>query len=260
MKNTKLYLLLPFCILAMIFLSGSVLSSGADVNAENQLFPAPLVSPAPNPEESPAPYPDPDKPMVALTFDDGPGAATEKILDLLEEHGGKATFFVVGYLLNGNEEILQRVVAQGSELASHTWEHQSLSKMTALEIQNDFQRVSDSIFEIAGVRPAYIRPPYGECSSEVKAAAAGCGAPLLLWSVDPYDWQSRNADTTYERIMQDVKDGSIILCHDSHQATGEAMERVIPELLGQGYQLVTVSELFTSAGKDLRSGETYFCR
>lgn len=264
MKKMKRYLLLPFCVLAMIFLSGSVLSSGADVNADNMLFPGIMVSPLPlpQPEETPEPAPDPDpaKPMVALTFDDGPGAATDQILDLLEEYGGRATFFVVGYLLDSSPETLRRMAEQGSELASHTWDHKSLTKMTAQELQADFQKVSDKIFEIAGVRPSFIRPPYGDFNSRVKAAAADCGAPLLLWSIDPNDWQTRNAETTYQRIMKDVKDGSIILCHDSHKATGEAMEKVIPELIEQGYQLVTVSELFTSAGKELHSGETYFSR
>lgn len=214
--------------------------------------------PEPEPEVQPKPVVDPSKPMVALTFDDGPGLATAKILDILEVYGARATFCVVGYLLEGSEELIRRAVEQGSEIASHTWRHSSLVLMSEEELLDDIAAVSGAVYDIAGVYPALVRPPYGRYDSDVREALAGQDMALLYWSIDPRDWDTQDADSTYELIMSEVTDGSIIICHDSQPSTAAAMARVIPKLIEMGYQLVTASELLEYKEGGAVPGEVYF--
>lgn len=186
---------------------------------------------------------DPEGPMVALTFDDGPDAVTRDILETLRQYGGRGTFFLIGNQIHAYGDTVRRAADQGCEIGSHSWRHSNLTKLSAAALEEDIQATSDMIFETAGVRPLLLRPPYGSYNSRVQQAAADQGVPLILWSVDTLDWSTRDAESTYQSVMENVRDGSIVLCHDLYGETAAAMQAVIPDLIAQGYQLVTVSEL-----------------
>ena len=198
---------------------------------------------------------DPDKPMVALTFDDGPGyTVTPVILDVLEENNARATFFVVGTSARNAPDLLQRAVDLGCELGNHTWDHARLTELDASGVAEELEPVAQEIYDAPGRRPACMRPPYGSVNDELKQNA---GTPMILWSIDTRDWATNSADITYNAVMDNVQDGDIILMHDSHIATGEAVKRIVPDLIEKGYQLVTVSELAHYKGYTMEPGGVY---
>ncbi|MGN1097344.1 MAG: polysaccharide deacetylase family protein [Clostridia bacterium] len=197
---------------------------------------------------------DPNKPMVALTFDDGPGPYTDRILDCLEKYGAKATFFVVGNRLSKYPSVLKRQAELGMEIGCHTWSHTQLTTLGAGGIANQINSTNNKVLEIAGVYPSTLRPPYGSYNSTVKSAA---NAPLIMWSIDTLDWKTRSADSTYNAVMNNVKDGDIILMHDIHSATADAVERIVPALIERGYQLVTVSQMGQYKKGGLQNGVVY---
>ncbi len=203
---------------------------------------------------------DPSKPMIALTFDDGPSANTGRLLNILERNGARATFFVVGKYIKGNEALLQKMVANGNELASHTWSHANLSTSSDEVIISQLADTRAAIKKATGVDAPLARPPYGAHNENVKNIAASQGISLIMWSLDTRDWESRNATAVYSKTMSNVRNGDIILCHDLHKTTVDAMESVIPSLIQSGYQLVTVSELLTYGREELTCGEVYFRR
>lgn len=200
---------------------------------------------------------DPNAPMVALTFDDGPSRNTPIILELFEEYGGRGTFFVVGNRVQQYASIVQQIVDQGSEIANHTWNHKKLTSLSKREVREEIQGVIDVVESITGSRPRFVRPPYGAADDSVKAVGADMDVAFVNWNIDTLDWKTRDAKATYNAIMADIADGCIILCHDLHDATGEAMKLVIPELARQGYQMVTVSELFEAKGIEVEAGTMY---
>jgi peptidoglycan/xylan/chitin deacetylase (PgdA/CDA1 family) len=203
---------------------------------------------------------DPDKPIIALTFDDGPSKVTPRILDLLSQYGARATFCVVGNRVNSYPDIVRRVVAENSELIGHSWDHKQLTKLSADAIQAELAKTKDMIYETAGVSPTLYRPPYGAVNNSVKAVSASLGLSIINWSIDTKDWKSRNAESVYQAVMSHAADGGIILCHDLYGSTADAMERVIPELIARGYQLVTVSELLSASGAPVEAGNVYYKR
>lgn len=200
---------------------------------------------------------DPDKPMVALTFDDGPSKHTAHLLDIFATYGGKGTFFVVGNLIDNRVDTVKRMADEGHEVAGHSWSHRQLTKLTPSELTDQIMTTRAKIFEVTGVDSTVIRPPYGAFNSDVKEVCANLGIVMVNWSLDTLDWKNKNADMVYKAIMEDVKDGAIILCHDLHGTTVEAMERVIPDLIEQGYQLVTVSELLSYSDEEVCAGNVY---
>ena len=200
---------------------------------------------------------DPDKPMVALTFDDGPSKHTAHLLDIFATYGGKGTFFVVGNLIDNRVDTVKRMADEGHEVAGHSWSHRQLTKLTPSELTDQIMTTRAKIYEVTGVDSTVIRPPYGAFNSDVKEVCANLGIVMVNWSLDTLDWKNKNADKVYNAIMEDVKDGAIILCHDLHGTTVEAMERVIPDLIEQGYQLVTVSELLSCGDEEVCAGNVY---
>lgn len=200
---------------------------------------------------------DPEKPMIALTFDDGPSKHTARLLDAFTTHGGKGTFFVVGNLLDGRTEVIQRMALEGHEIAGHSWNHRQLTKLTVEELTDQLMSTRAKIYEITGVDSISIRPPYGSYNDQVKSVCQNLGIHMVNWSVDTLDWKYKDANKIYDTIMSEVKDGDIILCHDLHGTTVDAMERVIPDLIAKGYQLVTVSELLSYSGKEISAGSVY---
>lgn len=201
---------------------------------------------------------DPEKPMVALTFDDGPSIHTEKILDLLEQYDSRATFFVIGNLVESRRETIERAFDMGSEIMGHSWDHRNLTKLSAREISTQVTDTANAIESVTGLRPQMYRTPYGAVNDRVRDVSGELGFAIISWSVDPRDWQTRNTDAVHAAIMRNVKDRAIILSHDLYGTTADAMERVIPELLELGYQLVTVSELMFYSDITLEAGVVYY--
>ena len=185
---------------------------------------------------------DPTRPMVALTYDDGPHAVyTDQILDILEEHGAVATFFEVAANLHKAPDAVRRAADLGCEIGSHSYRHANLGKMDQAAQQAD-QAAADALFqEVLGTTPSLLRPPYGSMNKTLKTTS---GRSIVTWSIDPEDWRCRDADTVVSRIQAEKSlDGQVILLHSIYDSTVEATETLVPWLLEQGYQLVTVSEL-----------------
>ena len=198
------------------------------------------------------------RPMVALTFDDGPGPYTDRILDVLEEHGGRATFCVLGNRVHYHPDTLRRAVSLGSEIVGHSWDHADFSRLGAYAITSQITRTTDAITEIIGYPPPTIyRAPFGLTNTRVINTSRDLGYSLLHWSIDPQDWAHRDADWIYDFIINRAIDGSIILLHDIHTSTMEAVERVVPRLIAEGFELVTASEVIAYFYGELEPGETY---
>ncbi len=192
---------------------------------------------------------DPNRPMLALTFDDGPKTSvTSRILDCLQAYGGRATFFMVGRNVGANAGVVQRMTAQGCQVANHTYDHKYISHLSAEGIQNQVGATNQAIAAACGVSPVVMRPPGGYIDAASLSTLGSMGMPAILWSIDTRDWQHRNAQRTINTVLSQVRDGDIILMHDIYAPTADAAEVLIPELTARGYQLVTVSELAANRG------------
>lgn len=187
-------------------------------------------------------YVDRSLPMVAVTYDDGPGGKSEEaILDTLKKYGSVATFFYQGYRLDMESENARRAAEQGCEIGNHSWNHPLYSSLTSKEVAKQISRTNSKITEICGVEPAVSRPPYGDYNTKVLKAA---GMAQILWTVDTLDWKTRNPRKIFKAVKAAGNlDGKIILMHSIYKETAKATEYIIPWLRQQGYQTVTVSEL-----------------
>lgn len=199
---------------------------------------------------------DPAKPMVALTFDDGPSSATSRILDSLEANDARATFYIVGNRMGNYPETIRRMAALGCEFGNHTWDHTYLTKLSAAAMHSNLNQMDTTLQNIAGVRTTTVRPPGGFVNDSVRQALAAYGTPGILWSIDTLDWKTRNAQSTINCVLGNVRDGDIILMHDLYGTTADAAAVLIPELKKRGYQLVTVSELAANRG-GMQPGQIY---
>ena len=198
---------------------------------------------------------DPSKPMVALTFDDGPQPSVgNRIMDCLAQYGGKATFFMVGERVGSHKAEVQRMVAEGHEVANHSMNHKYFQKLGAAEIRSQVEQCNDAIEAACGVRPKLMRLPGGNVNSTVKA---NVNMPMIQWNIDTLDWKTKNADKTVAAVLDHVKDGDIILMHELYSQSGDAALRIIPELHRRGYQMVTVSEMAAAKGYSLEAGKLY---
>lgn len=186
---------------------------------------------------------DRNKPAVALTFDDGPSQYTELILDILREYDAKGTFFVLGDRILGREKIIADIFNQGSELGNHSLDHSNFTKLNQEEICENLEKASSALFNVTGKAPVLMRPPYGAIDANVINSAIILEMPIITWSIDTLDWKDRDAEKIFKMVMEEVEDGSIILFHDLYETTLESIEYIVPALIEQGYQLVTVSEL-----------------
>ncbi len=194
--------------------------------------------------------------LVALTFDDGPGNATNELLDELKKRDVKATFFIVGSRVEEYPDMIKREYKEGHELACHTWSHAKLTTLDAAGIQSEISQAETAISEAAGadLGKMLLRPPGGSYNDTVKSSV---GTPLILWSVDPKDWKYRDTETVKDSIIANTVDGSIILVHDLYPTSIQGAIAAIDELQAQGYTFVTVSELFRRKGIPLTDGEVY---
>lgn len=196
------------------------------------------------------------KPMVALTFDDGPnGKATPKILDTLEKYGVVATFFDLGQNMANYPKVVKREETIGCEVESHTYAHKNLNKLTSAQIKADMEKAEKVYQNVLGHKPSLVRPPYGNANSTVKSTLK---YPLINWDIDTLDWKSRNAESVLKEIHKySDYDGRIILMHGIYNSTAEAVEKLVPELIDNGYQLVTVSEMAKYKNVTLKNGTVY---
>jgi peptidoglycan/xylan/chitin deacetylase (PgdA/CDA1 family) len=190
---------------------------------------------------------------LALTFDDGPnGDTSREILSILRAHNAKATFFLLGERVAGGRAVVEQQVAEGHEIGNHSWRHPKMTRLSVEAALANIERAEVAISAVAGSRCRWFRPPYGETTAHLRKAILGAGYNIALWSVDTRDWQKPGSNTIYQRIMNGAKPGAVILMHDGgerHQ-TIAACRQAIPELLRQGYELVTLSELAMSMSGD----------
>jgi len=211
---------------------------------------AALKTPAP-PKEPPITFSSVhvDGPYIAMTFDDGPSATlTPKLLDILAAHHIKATFFVLGEMVAEHPEILARAVQEGHEIASHSWSHPNLAKMSQEGVRSQLQRTDDEIKSSTGKRPTLFRPPYGSITEREKRWIHDeFGYDIILWDVDPLDWKRPGPAVVRSRILKETRPGSIVLSHDIHPGTIEAMPSTFDQLEAKGFKFVTVSELLGMA-------------
>ncbi len=184
-------------------------------------------------------------PYIAITFDDGPNpATTPRLLKMLKDRGIKATFFCVGQCVAQNPEIAQQIVAEGHEIANHSWSHPLLSKMSESAVHDQIDRTHNVIKQTTGVTPTMLRPPFGGFTVRQRAwANAVWNYKIILWDVDSLDWKHRSPAKTESIIMAETKKGSIILCHDIHKTTVDAMPATLDALSAKGFKFVTVTEL-----------------
>ena len=213
--------------------------------------------PATTPVFTPFPeVPEDERPMIALTFDDGPSNnITPQILALLEEYNAKATFCVIGYELEKRMDIGKMIFESGNEIVSHTWSHKYLTRISEDDIRQQLQDTNALIEQITGTVPVFYRPPYGDVNDTVRSVSEELGLSLLMWSIDPKDWKFKeDTATSYAVITEHVKAGSIILCHDIYDSTLELVEMVLSNL-SKSYRFVTVSELFE--GTEIEPGKIY---
>lgn len=178
---------------------------------------------------------------IALTFDDGPGEYTDLLLDTLSEHEAAATFYVLGSKVADNTETLQRMSAEGHEIGNHTWDHPDLTELTPQEIETELQRTDQAITQATGDEPGTVRPPYGALDQTVRQSV---DQPMLLWDVDTRDWESLDSTEVTDVAVQEAAEGSVLLFHDIHASTVEAIPDVLQELKKDGYEFVTVEQLF----------------
>jgi peptidoglycan/xylan/chitin deacetylase (PgdA/CDA1 family) len=239
------YRFLNTCLLAMLAAAGSLSAQ------------EPTSTPAPRPQENkplvkvatPVAFSwiRVNGPEIALTFDDGPSTKlTPKLLDLLAAHHIKATFFVIGENVAAHPEIVARAVREGHEIGNHSWSHPMLSRLSDAAVRSQLQRTDDAIFKAAGVHPKLLRPPYGALSARQKRwITQEFGYKIVLWDVDPLDWKNPGPMVVCNRILKMTRPGSIVLSHDIHRGTIEAMPATLDQLQAKGFKFVTVSELIS---------------
>ncbi len=192
---------------------------------------------------------DPTRPMVALTYDDGPSpTVTPRILKCLQDNGGRATFFMVGKQVVKSPDVLKQMVAQGCEVANHTYDHTLMTKVSPAELANQLVATNQVVSDACGISPVLMRPCGGAKTDAGMNIAGAISMPAILWSIDTLDWKTRDASQTITNVLDNVKDGDIILMHDLYESTAQASETIIPELVSRGFQLVTVSELSSYRG------------
>ncbi|MGY1672428.1 polysaccharide deacetylase family protein [Geodermatophilus sp. SYSU D00710] len=229
--------------------------------------PAPEV-PAPQPPASEVPAPAPASPppgqavdcavlaCVALTFDDGPGPHTAQLLRDLRAAGARATFFVVGQAAAAEPDLVRQALADGHAVGNHSWSHPRLPDVGTAAVAAQLDRTTAVLADL-GVTTDLMRPPYGATDATVASVTAQRGLAQIAWDVDPQDWLNRDVATTTQRVLDGVHPGAIVLLHDIHPSTVQAVPGIVDALRAAGYTLVTVPELL---GPDLEPGRVYVHR
>lgn len=181
-----------------------------------------------------------NKKTIAITFDDGPSKYTDKILELLKENNSNATFFVLGNKVKDYSDIIRKSISLGNEIGNHSYNHKWLNSLSLDELNLQISKTNDLIKEISGYECNLFRPTYGSVNKRIRE---NVNMNIVLWSVDSNDWKIKNSKTIANKVLNKVKDGDIILFHDTYERTYKALQIIIPKLIDDGYQIVTVSEL-----------------
>ena len=184
---------------------------------------------------------DKSKKMIALTFDDGPNYNTSKIIDVLNKYDIKATFFVLGSRAINNKDILKKMADSGMEIGNHTYNHLLLTKYDENKIRSEIEDTSEVIYSATKKKPKLLRPSYGSVNNKIKKVA---NMPIIIWDIDTLDWKYHNSKRITSRVVNKVRDGDIILMHDIYSASLNALSNIIPILQDNGYEFVTIDELF----------------
>lgn len=186
-----------------------------------------------------------DGPYIAMTFDDGPSAKlTPKLLDLLAARHIKVTFFVIGENVAENPDVVARAAQEGHEIGNHSWSHPNFFHLSDDGIRQQLRKTDDAIRTAIGKRPTLLRPPYGNLNGRQKKwVNEEFGYKIILWDVDPLDWKRPGPMVVSNRILKETRAGSIVLSHDIHPGTIEAMPNTLDQLAEKGFKFVTVSEL-----------------
>jgi peptidoglycan/xylan/chitin deacetylase (PgdA/CDA1 family) len=186
-----------------------------------------------------------DGQYIAMTFDDGPSAEnTPRLLDMLKQRGIKATFFLIGENAAEHPEIVKRIREEGHEIGNHSWTHPQLSKLSDERVADEIVKTQNAIHEASGYTPTLLRPPYGAITPRQREwIESHFGLNVILWSVDPLDWKRPGASVIEQRILSGTEPGAIVLSHDIHKQTVDAMPATLDALIKKGYKFVTVSQL-----------------
>ena len=194
--------------------------------------------------------------LIALTFDDGPRrSTTTRLLDGLAERGVKATFFLIGEQVEGNEDVLKRMDDEGHQIGIHTYDHVKLTGLNKTDFDAQVDRTRSILKGVLGHNDFLLRPPYGMTDNGVKTWA---GCPIILWSIDPEDWKDQNTPREVRQIVSEARDGDIILMHDIFSASVDAALQVIDQLHARGFLFCTIDELYAARHIDLEPGEVYW--
>ena len=197
---------------------------------------------------------DKTKPIVALTYDDGPSPNTKTILSTLKKYNGVATFFVVGERVKAYSSTIKKAYSMGCEIGNHTYNHKNLTRLSASGMRSQINKTNKAVKKVIGRSPVVVRPPEGAHNASVRRTIK---APMILWSIDTRDWEHRNASKTISAVLNHVRDGDIVLMHDLYAPTAKASKTIIPRLVKRGYQLVTMSELADCRG-GIKNGKAYY--
>lgn len=197
---------------------------------------------------------DKSKKMIALTFDDGPNYNTSKVIDVLNKYDIKATFFVLGSRAINNKDILKKMADSGMEIGNHTYNHLLLTKYDENKIRSEIEDTSEVIYSATKKKPKLLRPSYGSVNNKIKKVA---NMPIIIWDIDTLDWKYHNSKRITSRVVNKVRDGDIILMHDIYSASLNALSNIIPILQDNGYEFVTIDELFYYKGISLENGKVY---
>ena len=220
----------------------------------------PAAEPEATPEATPA-VPrirkdlDKDKPMVALTFDDGPyDKVTDRLVKTLAENDSRATFFAMGNRTERYADAMKNAFDHGNQIATHTYDHKDLASLKKSGIRKELDRSARLTKKVIGRKPSMLRPPYGSVNDTVRQTV---NMPMVNWNVDTEDWKSKNKKAILQKCKS-IEDGDIVLMHDLYPTTADAMEILIPRMRKKGFQLVTVEELFYYKGIKVEKGKVYY--
>ena len=197
--------------------------------------------------ESINPRPEGNRKVVAITFDDGPSSYTQRYLDILSEHGARATFFCLGSQIPGRENLVQAIKAQGSQVCSHTQNHEQLTAIDTDTLRSEIGDAFSAISSAGGGDTTTLRPPYGSLDAQTWVNSGGNFSASVIWNLDSLDWELPGVDTIVSNCTEGIWSGAIILMHDgggNRDQDLEALPKILEKLQGQGYEFVTLSELF----------------
>lgn len=198
----------------------------------------------------------PAQKLIALTFDDGPRrSTTTRLLDGLAERGVKATFFLIGRQIPDNEDVIRRMDREGHQIGIHTFDHVQLTELNQTDFSAQVDKTRTLLTELLGHDGFLLRPPYGKWDEGVRLRA---GCPIILWSIDPEDWDDKDTNRVVTEVVSQARDGGIILLHDIYPESVDAALEIVDQLHAQGYYFCTIDQLFAARGLPLKDGEVYW--